>query len=647
MSQLWGSYTPLYASPQQQAGNAPDPRDDVHALGVIGYQMLTGKLDATLGADYAKTLRRLGVPEPLTELLGDCAAHDPDNRPKDAVELAERLGRLAGGPPPAATPGMEQVTCPQCRSVLKVATGETRPVKCGKCGHTFRPYALAAPPPAPPPPAVSPAAEAAVRQLLAFSIPLAPKESSAERPRPTAKPVDTRREREREREREPDDEPRPRREPRPEPPRRKSRAFTYGCLFVLVLGVGVVGGAGYLLYSFFRSGGGGGSAQPNPPEQAAKIEKTLTFPEKVKGIADVAFTADGRRLVTVAADGTIDLWRDDGTRIKSIATGHKDHRPALSPDGTRLAAWKPRNANDPAESGDLIQLFDAATGDEVGEPLVGLDDTPGVLAFTADGRWVLVGGGKTGRVKAWELRRPEKPVELSHETGADAHKGPVTALAVDPKGQFVATAGEDTKVKLWDPNDAGWKHIKTLANNPARPTAMGFWLDPNRPTDKKLIVGLSDGLLRNWDADKGTEFTLKDRDKKLGPVTRVVCSPGTKHVAALDGAGAGWVWEHALQFGQWEIKGHGRVTAVAFAPPEPRFGSHGLMASGGGDGVVQVWELFFNEVRAKLIVGAPVVAVAFSTDGKRLAAAAADGSVTTWSVGEVKTALGQPPVEVR
>src|SRR5206468_10958726 len=94
--QLWGSHTPLYASPQQQNGDPPDPRDDVHALGVIGFQMLTGRLDATLGADYAKTLRKLGVGEPLVELLGDCAAHDPDNRPRDAAEVAERLGKLVG-----------------------------------------------------------------------------------------------------------------------------------------------------------------------------------------------------------------------------------------------------------------------------------------------------------------------------------------------------------------------------------------------------------------------------------------------------------------------------------------------------------------------------------------------------------------------
>ncbi len=37
---LRGSHTPLYASPEQQKGEVPHPADDVHALGVIGFQLL-------------------------------------------------------------------------------------------------------------------------------------------------------------------------------------------------------------------------------------------------------------------------------------------------------------------------------------------------------------------------------------------------------------------------------------------------------------------------------------------------------------------------------------------------------------------------------------------------------------------------------
>lgn len=99
---LRGSYTPLYASPQQRAGNPPDPRDDVHALGVMGYQMLTGDLNLAPGIDAAEDLRDAGAGEPLIALLTRCVAQKPNRRPKDAAELAEKLAEFRGASPRSA-----------------------------------------------------------------------------------------------------------------------------------------------------------------------------------------------------------------------------------------------------------------------------------------------------------------------------------------------------------------------------------------------------------------------------------------------------------------------------------------------------------------------------------------------------------------
>jgi len=92
---LRGACTPLYASPQQMRGEPPDPRDDVHALGVIWYQMLVG--DLTSGAPtglWTEELEEQGLSRELIKLLGACVSGKVERRPADAQILAEQLQPL-------------------------------------------------------------------------------------------------------------------------------------------------------------------------------------------------------------------------------------------------------------------------------------------------------------------------------------------------------------------------------------------------------------------------------------------------------------------------------------------------------------------------------------------------------------------------
>jgi serine/threonine protein kinase len=88
---LRGSHTLIYASPQQIKGEPPDPRDDVHALGVIWFQVLTGDLTTGIPADWMTVLRDMGQPEPLIRLLGACVASRSENRLASASVLCEKL----------------------------------------------------------------------------------------------------------------------------------------------------------------------------------------------------------------------------------------------------------------------------------------------------------------------------------------------------------------------------------------------------------------------------------------------------------------------------------------------------------------------------------------------------------------------------
>jgi serine/threonine protein kinase len=105
---LRGACTPLYASPQQMRGEAPDPRDDVFSLGVIWHQLLTGDMESgsPSGSGWRKRLAERGMAVPLIELLEGCIEDNSNDRPADVAVLAERLAALLA--PSRPTPGQAE-----------------------------------------------------------------------------------------------------------------------------------------------------------------------------------------------------------------------------------------------------------------------------------------------------------------------------------------------------------------------------------------------------------------------------------------------------------------------------------------------------------------------------------------------------------
>jgi formylglycine-generating enzyme required for sulfatase activity len=120
-----GAYTPLYASLEQMTrprNQPPDPRDDVHALGVIWFQLLTGDLGIlSIPSDWREQVEERGLSADLTKLLASCIASKAEKRPASAVVLAERLSELlspAAVTPPPAIPVMQP---------MKINLGKRKP----------------------------------------------------------------------------------------------------------------------------------------------------------------------------------------------------------------------------------------------------------------------------------------------------------------------------------------------------------------------------------------------------------------------------------------------------------------------------------------------------------------------------------------
>ena len=84
-----------------------------------------------------------------------------------------------------------------------------------------------------------------------------------------------------------------------------------------------------------------------------------------------AFSPDGKRIVTASFDKTARLWdAESGKQIGEPLMGHTDavRSAAFSPDGKRIVT---------ASLDNTARLWDAESGKQIGEPLTGHTDLCG------------------------------------------------------------------------------------------------------------------------------------------------------------------------------------------------------------------------------------------------------------------------------
>jgi WD40 repeat protein/serine/threonine protein kinase len=321
--------------------------------------------------------------------------------------------------------------------------------------------------------------------------------------------------------------------------------------------------------------------------------------------------ASGEKKNRVDKKGTVHLWE--------AATGRDLGVLGALPTSITAVAFVQRERTVAVGSlSGTVCLFDVA-GRKLNQTLTPQGST--VLGFAAVGdRPVLAVARFDGSVEIWDIEKKTQRYTLRE------NKGRVWAVAFSADGRMLASGGDDGVLRLWDA-EAG----KLLASSPSHQKGIkGVAFSPDA---KHVAAACSDGTIRLWDWNAKTERILIGHTRE---VWSVQFAPDGKALVSASADTTVRVWDISGE-ALFPLKGHKSSVRSALFTPDGR-----TIVSASEDRDLKLWDANpqYSSWKAH---DKGVTRLAFTPDGSVLATGSEDGSIKLWDMATRRLLAAPPP----